>query len=150
VALAVAVLCKAPAVALPAVARRCPPGAAQYDSNTCFWADSSRDYTWAQAAEACLGRGMRITSIHSQAENDFIFDMVTDLPWIGLSDEDHIDTFKWSDGTALDYVHWADGQPNQGNEDCVRLGDNHGLWYDTSCMWLYGVVCRGPPDYVLD
>jgi len=139
------VLCKAPAVVLP-VEKQCHPDASQFDTDTCFWARSSRAYTWSQAAEACSSRGMTLASIHSQAENDFIRDMVTDNPWIGLTKEDN--TFKWHDGTALDYVNWGDGEPNHGGLACINMGAGAGLWWDDGCGWVLGVVCRGPPEYV--
>jgi len=140
-----------PAVVLPAT-KRCQPDAIRYDANTCFWADSNGGdlYTLAEAAEACHARGMEMTSIHSEAENDFI----TGLPtftrqvWIGLSDEDRDDKYKWSDGTALDYVNWAANNPGGGDTGCVILSTtSSGLWYDYTCDFTMGVVCRGPPNY---
>jgi len=138
-------------VRLPAEAKRCQPDAVRYDRNTCFWADDNGGdpYTQPEAAEACRARGMEMTSIHSEAENEFISGIptFTGAVWIGLSDEDHNDTYKWSDGTPLDYVNWAAGNPDGGDQNCVVLQTSSGLWYDGRCTPSEGVVCRGPPDY---
>jgi len=145
-----AVLCKAPAVVLPAT-KRCQPDAVRYDTSTCFWADDNGGdlYTPSEAAEACHARGMKMTSIHSEAENDFIkgIPTFTDSVWIGLSDEDRNDTYKWSDATPLDYVNWYNGNPQGGDRDCVDFFPSNGFWYDKECTIKRGVVCRGPPDY---
>ena len=48
--------------------------------------------------------------------------------WIGLNklhtDGDH----EWSDGSALDFVNWNDGEPNEawGSESCASMYANNG------------------------
>ena len=34
--------------------------------------------------------------------------------WVGLSTSSSDPTFKWADGTAVDYTRWADNQPEGG------------------------------------
>jgi len=151
------VLCKAPVEVLPAeglpaeelpTGRQCPPGTSQFDNSTCFWYSSKRR-RYARAAAVCRNRGMSLASVHSQEENDFIYHMATEYAWIGLADEDGTNAFEWVDGTALGYVNWGRGQPNNGGDEaCVRLTRDSGRWYDAGCTELSGVVCRGAPDYI--
>jgi len=131
------------------VEKKCQPDAVQFGTDACFWSDSSHDYSWWQAAEACRSREMELASLHSQAENDFIQDLVTSESWIGLCNC-FGNKFKWSDGTTLDFLNWNTGQPNGGDDACVWLGRNSGRWFDDSCSLLRGVVCKGPLHYVLD
>jgi len=129
--------------------KRCAWDAFQYDSNTCFWSTDEL-HTWDSAAlVTCPSKGMMLASIHSQAENDFVTDMLPSYnsPWIGLYDENHNETFVWSDGTAVDYMNWWK-QPIGVEEDCVHLASWSGEWYDLSCTMSAGVLCRGPPDHL--
>ena len=50
--------------------------------------------------------------------------------WIGLSKRES--GFGWTDGSALAYINWAAGEPNNwegNNEDCVEMFSN-GYWND--------------------
>ena len=50
--------------------------------------------------------------------------------WIGLSKRES--GFGWTDGSALAYINWAAGEPNNwegSNEDCVEMFSN-GYWND--------------------
>jgi len=139
------VLCKAPAVETSAV-KTCPEDAVRFDQEWCFWAHDEYSYSWSEAVEVCRSKGLQLTSIHSQAENDFITAMVVTHPWIGLSDEAQDETYKWSDGTPLDYTNWATGQPDREDSDCVPLGTS-GDWFNRNCTEMRGAVCRGRPQY---
>lgn len=59
-----------------------------------------------------------------------------EMMWIGATDIDTERSFKWVDGTAMDYTNWIAGQPNnyQGNEDCMFIRDDG--WGDGSCSQL--------------
>ena len=50
--------------------------------------------------------------------------------WIGLSKRES--GFGWTDGSALAYINWAAGEPNNwegSQEDCVEMFSN-GYWND--------------------
>jgi len=131
-------------------ASECPPDALWFDASTCFLVHNGWEHSWAQAAQLCRSKGMRLASIHSEAENDFISDLVYDVAWIGLYDEGNDDKFRWSDETDLDYENWDDGEPDGGEEDCAYMDNVLGQWWDDKCTWKQGVVCRGSPQHVLD
>jgi hypothetical protein len=63
--------------------------------------------------------------------------------WIGLGDQFREGRYSWSDGTTVDYMNWAPGEPNDmtgqrgggvsGDEDAVELDlrpDWQGKWND--------------------
>ena len=57
----------------------------------------------------------------------------------------------WNDGSALNYVNWANEEPNGGviGTDCITLyADNDGLgeWSDTNCFELNAYACQKDPS----
>ena len=103
----------------------------------------------AEAREACRALGGDLASIHSEAENEEAFALTGGVSArIGLTDAAVEGTFVWEDGTPLDYVNWASGQPNNnGNEDCATFGPSatQGMWYDAPCeanALAQGYICR--------
>ena len=64
--------------------------------------------------------------------------------------------FIWSDGSAVNYLPWDDGQPSNTtsstfsgshvftttHEDCVELRFTSGKWNDETCSSYNGYVCK--------
>ena len=47
--------------------------------------------------------------------------------WIGLSDENGEDDYRWHDGTPFHYRNWGDGQPSDSEtENFANYGNKHG------------------------
>ena len=55
-------------------------------------------------------------------------------------------TFRWTATDAvLTYTNWDSGEPNNaggGNEHCVMLASDTGLWNDVRCYREYNSVCE--------
>jgi hypothetical protein len=131
----------------------------------------------------CSSRGGHLASLHSQADQDLVNSMVDVSVWIGYHDQHSEgcsrndgcghdcppeDTgFIWSDGTASNYVNWADGEPNDwhgsdsdcsqdssngGIEDCTEMWDGGNSWNDADCaqtkQYVCGFVRTLPPNTV--
>jgi hypothetical protein len=65
----------------------CPPGAT-FDGH-CYLAVTGPLRSWRQAEDYCVINGGHLTSVHSQAEADFIVGLVgssADYMWLGASD----------------------------------------------------------------
>ena len=63
--------------------------------------------------------------------------------WIGLS-RMHDGSFSWVDGSAFNFEHWADGEPNGEveGEDCVEMyTSNDAQWNDVICSDHNPFVC---------
>ena len=70
-----------------------------------------------------------------------------DQSWLGLSDINTEGTFVWSDGTPVDFNHWAKNQPNNfHNQDCVHtlgfLQDHSYEWNDINCTDCHTFTCK--------
>ncbi len=103
--------------------------------------------SWNGALQYCQQNGQQLASLHSEQSWEFVsFGMIEtfgeELSWIGLSDQTTEGTFVWSDGSALDYEHWAEpGAPPSEEQDCV-LNAPFG-WWATECAEEHAFVCVG-------
>lgn len=76
--------------------------------------------TWEQANAAVEGsaiKGLTLASIRSCEEDAAIGKLIAGAKkaayWLGLTNKASSDgSYAWSDGSALSYVHWSSGQPN--------------------------------------
>uniref|UniRef100_A0A3Q3KAZ2 C-type lectin domain-containing protein n=2 Tax=Monopterus albus TaxID=43700 RepID=A0A3Q3KAZ2_MONAL len=110
--------------------------------------------TWADAELHCVSEGTNLVSIHSLKEQNFVkalvkkFNQAERHIWIGLSDTHKQGRWMWSDGSAVYFVFWNVGEPNNagGNEHCV-----HGTlsldmkWNDLLCSQTFAFVCASHP-----
>ena len=109
----------------------------------------------------CEGHYRGLASVHSLAEQGLAAaacQLLSDPTeqhaygcWIGLRDTESEGEFRWIDGSPVDYVHWADGEPNDvgaDGEDVVELDfrpriARFGDWNDASharCCCMFCIV----------
>ncbi|MCA9514038.1 MAG: C-type lectin domain-containing protein [Myxococcales bacterium] len=107
--------------------------------------------TWADAREDCVARGGDLVSARDAATWAAVRDAALTIGWqglwIGLNDRETEGRFVWSDGTAVGFTGWSNGEPNDagGNEDCVQLTPwSGGLWNDLDCGRKLAYVCSLP------
>ena len=116
--------------------------------------------TWENAKKECEKWHAGLVKVESREENDFIKTKLlpTDKEenyWIGLSDSDNENDWKWTDGTRLDldgYKNWRGHEPDNhnGNEDCVAIVRistdpyHYGKWSDISCSLERKYICENP------
>ena len=95
--------------------------------------------SWKEAEAFCNAMDARLAKIDSDNENSFINTIAPSMNrepryWIGLTDAEVENRWKWSDGSPLgSYSNWMNGEPNNypPREDCVVLVN--GEWNDNSC-----------------
>ena len=64
---------------------------------------------WFDARDSCHNMSGTLVSIHSDAENSFVTNLIRKEPsWIGFS-ASHDDNWEWTDGTDVGYQRWDDG-----------------------------------------
>ena len=68
---------------------------------------------------------------------------------MGLNDIGTINNdWSWSDGGFIDYFNWTRGQPDNsydnplGEENCVAIYSNDGLWSDEYCLSNQCFLCN--------
>jgi len=120
----------------------CPNGWKYYaGSNKCFTAlTTPGNYTGVNAS--CVAMGGQLASIHSDAENTFIYnnfngtndqELSGDLfAFIGLWSANADGTWIWTDGTQYDYQNWVVNPPSLANYGLIltsSLSAIPGKWY---------------------
>lgn len=156
----------------------CPDGCvgASFESHSYLFCDRPRpsggsepSRSWSQAMQFCLVRGLNLTLIESEAENDFIYETLVRLElsgdvWMGATDQEDEGFWTWADGESSDdwipfydqydeepidgaFNDWRPGEPNDdGSEDCgifEDLGGDERAWDDRSCQRDYDLfVCE--------
>lgn len=106
--------------------------------------------TWADAEQAAEEMGGHLATITSAEENEFIVSALgigRNPYWLGGfqvagSAEPDLE-WQWVTGEAFDYTNWANGEPNnQNNEDALAFAFwSHaevGQWNDAPTSYLYG------------
>ena len=96
-----------------------------------------------------------LASVHSPQEHIFLatflqtfmsqhnFNKSTTF-WLGLNDRNREGNYSWTDNSTINYLGWAQGQPNnwRNGQDCVEMRMDLGyLWNDASCARTMPYVC---------
>ena len=112
---------------------------------------------WNSARDSSVGHGGYLATITSQAENNFIFNLVDSSrywytrpgggrlagPWLGGTqdfDSHESDSgWQWVTGESMNYLNWTPGQPdNNGDENALHFGESAGVrvptWDDASAL----------------
>jgi len=101
-------------------------------STKCFKLHNSTADSFFDARAKCQDVNMDLASISSANANSVVQFMVTELgqesAWIGLTDIGHEGKFSWIDGTALNFTNFADGEPDnwQNDQHCVVIHSGNG------------------------
>ena len=96
--------------------------------------------TWHEAKARCEEMGGHLATIQSRGENEFVLNLARrgrehvgemDGVWLGATDEQRENHWRWVDGSKSSYSNWASGQPNnKNNEEHYLL-----LWLPKN-MWV--------------
>jgi hypothetical protein len=63
----------------------CPPGWEEFETH-CYWFSGNSTLSWPNADADCIQRGGHLASVHSKAEQEFIFSISAIYTWLGASD----------------------------------------------------------------
>lgn len=124
---------------------------ATFDMHT-YWICNDGQ-SWDQARATCMAAGGDLIAIGSSQEENFIereLDRSREY-WIGLDQKNasgagEDGTWEWSDGSALTFERWNNGEPD--DADCGRLttplllGDPG--WEDANCGNDQRFICEMP------
>ncbi|XP_067156586.1 C-type lectin Cal-like [Apteryx mantelli] len=131
-------------------ASSCPPQWLYY-RGYCYGYFTHRK-TWDEAERECerYGPRGRLASIHTLQERKALSKYISqhmdhENTWIGLHDEDHDRSWKWSDNSILNVMVWAQGQPDDdNNENCVVMESSSGFqeWHNYPCDSPFPFLCK--------
>ncbi len=138
----------------------CGAGLSQGPNGRCFVLLSAAA-PWLEARESCraLGDGWDLAVPRSAALNAFLATLLVDEAWLGGSDRETEEVWRWVDdgsvfwrgdeaGAAPEgaFANWNPSEPNGGgNSDCLRLVSRVGdEWADLECEMPRSALCEGP------
>uniref|UniRef100_A0A3Q2VWU0 C-type lectin domain-containing protein n=1 Tax=Haplochromis burtoni TaxID=8153 RepID=A0A3Q2VWU0_HAPBU len=104
-----------------------------YFKHSLYYVSSTKN-TWNDSREDCLQRGADLVIINSREEQNFIREFKK-RTWIGLTDTEKEQTWKWVDGTTPTISLIVD-------EDCgeIYFYERENSWNDTPCdtkkVWI--------------
>ncbi|XP_037388524.1 CD209 antigen-like protein E isoform X1 [Pygocentrus nattereri] len=102
--------------------------------------------SWSESRKDCRQRGADLLIIDSREEQDFIEALRRGQnAWIGLTDTNTANVWKWVDGSAPTTEYWGSGEPNGVNEHCVIISEGSKAgknWADYHCSNLFAWICE--------
>uniref|UniRef100_A0A8D0BHF3 C-type lectin domain-containing protein n=1 Tax=Salvator merianae TaxID=96440 RepID=A0A8D0BHF3_SALMN len=101
--------------------------------------------TYEKAISECVAAGGILASPRNAAENSALQQMVVQYKKniiLGISDRATENRFVYPGGQVIEYRNWAQGEPNNVNdEDCVEMHSD-GKWHDRTCELEWLIVCE--------
>merc|ERR550532_1099162 len=111
--------------------------------------NGQNDISFFEATNWCNDNGGHLASLHSSQQNAVISRLTSlgniRLLWLGMNRLD-LGPWQWTDGTPVDYINWARGEPNDHHfvQLCVNFYGSNGFWNDDNCGDKNGFVCVKP------
>lgn len=112
--------------------------------NKCYYfSPSGVTKTWDASRKDCKERGADLVIITTQEELIFVSKMYA-VTWIGLTDREQENMWKWVDGTDLVGEFWQAGEPNNsdGGEDCAEVSRSAKKFNDVPCSRKFSWACE--------
>ncbi|XP_048012032.1 asialoglycoprotein receptor 1-like [Megalobrama amblycephala] len=112
-----------------------------YIYQSSFYFISSEKRNWAESRRYCTERGADLIIINNREEQEFVKKISGGTGvWIGLTDSDEEDRWKWVDGTNMTSGFWAYKEPNGSKKENCALLYSSG-WYDYQCNKAFKCIC---------
>ncbi|XP_073714664.1 C-type mannose receptor 2-like [Misgurnus anguillicaudatus] len=141
----------------PVTAKASCPDNWDYFDGSCYFISSLWE-SWPQSQAYCKQKGGHLAIVLTADEQTFIWNLLPrghwNAYWIGITDEETEDDWRWVDGTKLVGGFWEDGEPNNHiNEDCGYMIKTTVLsriatksWYDAPCEMYRPWICEKKAD----
>ncbi|XP_002663014.2 macrophage mannose receptor 1 [Danio rerio] len=123
----------------------CQAGWVRYGSYCYMSAIESK--TFNEAKQICEQTGANLVDVASRYENAFLISLVGLRPekyfWIGLSNTESPESFRWSNSDKVKFTHFNVGMPEK-HRGCVAMltGTSAGLWDVLDCNSKQKYICK--------
>ncbi|KAJ8376727.1 hypothetical protein SKAU_G00073070 [Synaphobranchus kaupii] len=125
----------------------CPPQWISFRDTCYFFSTEARNFDDAQ--KRCEAMSSSMVIVNDTDEQEWLQKEIAGKRffWLGLTDREEENVWRWVDGTLPDFKKWKSGQPDnwshghEQGEDCAGL-IHQGLWNDFFCDDLNGIICE--------
>ncbi|XP_029110745.1 collectin-12 isoform X1 [Scleropages formosus] len=129
----------------------CPPQWLKFKGKCYLFSSDTRPFN--EAKIACAEKHSSMVIINSTEEQQWVQKQIVDKGyfWLGLTDMEEENVWRWVDGSLPTFTNWKPGQPDnwthghEKGEDCAGL-IHEGLWNDFFCVEHNGFICQKDVD----
>ncbi|XP_023191947.1 collectin-12-like [Xiphophorus maculatus] len=133
----------------------CPPKFRKFGDSCYYFSSGSQRLNFNEANKFCKNITSHMLIINDNEEQQFIRNAISkDYFWLGLTDKEEENVWKWVDGTIPIFTNWKPGQPDNwthghaNGEDCAGLIRNAN-WNDFYCTDRIGFICERSSELVV-
>ncbi|KAM3842727.1 collectin-12-like, partial [Diretmus argenteus] len=127
----------------------CPPQWRGFGDNCYYFSSPSQRLNFNETNEFCTNMTSLMLILNNNEEQQWVRKQIAGKGyfWLGLTDREEENVWKWVDGTLPIFTKWKSGQPdNWGNgheegEDCAGL-IHEANWNDFFCTDRIGFICE--------
>lgn len=129
----------------------CPPQWISF-RNKCYYFSTERDI-FDEAKKLCEEKSSTMVIVSDKEEQLWLSNQIAGNGhfWLGLTDKEEENVWKWVDETLPAFTNWKEGQPDNWQhghgpgEDCAGI-IHAGLWNDFYCDDINRVICEKEND----
>ncbi|XP_043990167.1 collectin-12 isoform X2 [Gambusia affinis] len=133
----------------------CPSGFRKFGDSCYYFSSGSQRLNFNEANKFCKNISSHMLIINDNEEQQFIRTAISKgYFWLGLTDKEEENVWKWVDGTIPVFTNWKPGQPDNwthghvNGEDCAGLIHNAN-WNDFYCTDRIGFICERSSELVV-
>lgn len=131
----------------------CPPNFKKWKGSCYYFSPASLRLNFDEATTFCSNASSHLLIINDSDEQQYIKNTIAEKTyfWLGLTDREEENVWKWVDGTLPEFTKWKPGQPDnwkhghEDGEDCAGL-IHHANWNDFYCTDRIGFICERTAD----
>uniref|UniRef100_A0AAQ5XNM7 Collectin-12 n=1 Tax=Amphiprion ocellaris TaxID=80972 RepID=A0AAQ5XNM7_AMPOC len=131
----------------------CPPEFKKSGDSCYYFSSGSQRLNFDEANQFCTNISSHMLIINDNEEQLFVRNAIAGKGyfWLGLTDREEENVWKWVDGTIPVFKKWKPGQPDnwthghEDGEDCAGLIHNAN-WNDFYCTDRIGFICERAVD----
>lgn len=145
---------QSPHVAPTAVSEGCPPQWRNFRDSCYYFSSGAERRNFDETMEFCTNNTSSMVVVNDNDEQQWMKKQIAGKGyfWIGLTDREEENIWKWVDGTLPIFTKWKPGQPDnwahghEEGEDCAGM-IHEANWNDFFCTDRIGFVCERPSEF---
>ncbi|XP_068604966.1 collectin-12-like [Brachionichthys hirsutus] len=131
----------------------CPPAFRRFGDSCYYFSSGSQRLNFEEVEQFCTNKTSHMLIINDKEEQQFVRNAIAGKGyfWLGLTDKEEENVWKWVDGTLPVFKNWKAGQPDNWThghdegEDCAGL-IHDANWNDFYCTDRIGFICERASD----